>query len=372
VVQREAYIDALRGYAILAVIMVHSSQLVSGLEWPIRQFAQKGQRGVQLFFVVSALTLMSSWHRRNDGAGPFLIRRAFRIAPMFWLAIIFFVLLDGFGPRYFAPEGIGWLHVAATAAFVHGWYPTTINSVVPGGWSIAVEMMFYLGFPFIVWWLREWRSTTLALAVAMLVAPELSRTVPGLLWPRMSDGVVGNFGALWLPKQLPVFLIGVLTFHLSNRLSGKCSMRGLEIGAAVCVALILLAPFLPGIGGLYPCAALFGALAFTLGQGAGKWLVVAPVRALGIVSYSAYLVHFAILGVLVRLRDTGIDPFGIGDAAHGWSYFLFCYIALVAATAACSTLTYRYVEKPGIAVGRWLANRMRPRNFPCRASSQLD
>jgi len=58
---------------------------------------------------------------------------------MFWLAIPFFLLLTGKG----APA---W-EVATTALFVHGFHPQTINSVVPGGWSIAVEMTFYAVFP---------------------------------------------------------------------------------------------------------------------------------------------------------------------------------------------------------------------------------
>ena len=61
------YIDALRGYAILGVVAVHASIAVPDLEWPLRFLAEQGARGVQLFFVVSALTLMLSWHARDDG-----------------------------------------------------------------------------------------------------------------------------------------------------------------------------------------------------------------------------------------------------------------------------------------------------------------
>jgi hypothetical protein len=55
-----AYIDALRGYAILGVIGVHASQSGAELAWPLQLLADQGARGVQLFFVVSALTLMLS------------------------------------------------------------------------------------------------------------------------------------------------------------------------------------------------------------------------------------------------------------------------------------------------------------------------
>lgn len=57
---------------------------------------------------------------------------------MFWLAIPFFLLLNGKAPAW---------EVATIALFVHGFHPQSINSVVPGGWSIAVEMTFYAVFP---------------------------------------------------------------------------------------------------------------------------------------------------------------------------------------------------------------------------------
>ena len=109
-----------------------------------RTLVDQGARGVQLFFVASALTLVMSWTSRNDGALRFYVRRLFRIAPMFWLGIAFFVWLDGFGPRYFSLKGIDETHVILTSIFLHGWHPEYITSLVHGEWSIAVEMVFTL------------------------------------------------------------------------------------------------------------------------------------------------------------------------------------------------------------------------------------
>lgn len=54
------YIDALRGVAILMVIAVHSSQSVTNLPALVSKVASYGQMGVQLFFVLSAITLCYS------------------------------------------------------------------------------------------------------------------------------------------------------------------------------------------------------------------------------------------------------------------------------------------------------------------------
>jgi len=55
-VRRFDYLDALRGYAILSVIVVHASQYFGTDSSPAAaQFLSQGARGVQLFFVVKVV-----------------------------------------------------------------------------------------------------------------------------------------------------------------------------------------------------------------------------------------------------------------------------------------------------------------------------
>ena len=51
------YIDSLRGVAILMVILVHVSLSVHDLPYIIELFSKYGQMGVQLFFMISSVTL---------------------------------------------------------------------------------------------------------------------------------------------------------------------------------------------------------------------------------------------------------------------------------------------------------------------------
>jgi peptidoglycan/LPS O-acetylase OafA/YrhL len=101
--------------------------------------------------MASAFTLFPSMaQRRARDRHPvvaFFVRRFFRITPLFWLAIPLYLLYNGTGPGPYAPEGLRPWHVAVTAAFLHGWHPETIDSVVPGGWSIAVESSFICSCP---------------------------------------------------------------------------------------------------------------------------------------------------------------------------------------------------------------------------------
>src|SRR6478735_102007 len=151
------YIDTLRGLAILAVIIVHCSIYGNNEFLPsiFKSIVYSGLHGVQLFYVVSAFTMFLTLHSR-DGKEEFLwpkffIRRFFRIAPMYFVGICYFLWQDGFGQRYWLGDAdhITSLNILSNFLFIHGFNPYWITSVVPGGWSIADEMLFYCLIPFL-------------------------------------------------------------------------------------------------------------------------------------------------------------------------------------------------------------------------------
>ncbi len=220
------YIDALRGLAFLMVLLCHSEIWASfghtPLELLLDRFLSRGVYGVQLFFVISAFTLFQSMDVRSQRdvrpARAFFVRRFFRIAPLFWSAMVFYLVWYGLQPRDFAPGGITASNVALNAAFLHGWHPATINSLVPGGWSIAVEMMFYLMLPSLYRWFRTPRRLVILLAMALFISWAISsKNLAGLIYPnwnRVNPGLVSVFGYYWLPSQFPVFVLGILLYTL--------------------------------------------------------------------------------------------------------------------------------------------------------------
>src|SRR6185437_7339568 len=159
--------------------------------------------------------------------------------------------LNGTGSSLYSPDGIGIRHIAMTAMLIHGFWPDTISSVVPGGWSVADEVIFYALFPAIVPSLikASWKSFIIVAAAAIVLGPRLSGIFENgfsYLFPGL-DSVAGNYFALWwFPRQLPCFLFGIMLF----RLSAEGRSISVSVARNVCflaIALMLSIPFLNGV-----------------------------------------------------------------------------------------------------------------------------
>jgi exopolysaccharide production protein ExoZ len=344
------YIDALRGYAILMVIAVHTSQAFTDLPNALAKVLNQGARGVQLFFVTSALTLSMSWVARNESPADFYTRRIFRIAPMFWIAIVFFLWLNGTGPSIYAPDGIGFRHVLMTALLAHGLWPDTITSVVPGGWSVADEVIFYVLFPAVVPPLLKasWKSVIIVAVATVVLVPRLTGLLESLsyLLPASAESVAGIYYYLWFPRQLPCFIFGIALFKFSaERILLSASLA--RCMGVVAIALMLIIPFLEGVKYALPLGSVtsygiaFSLLALSLMYWPTSPLIGSPVIWIGKISYSAYFVHFAVLHYLLVLRPTG---WPVADVA-------FQYVVVVTITVGISSLTYLMIEKPMIRLG---------------------
>lgn len=149
------WVDALRGLAIFGVLICHAGQNVENLPSILGNLTYQGAMGVQLFYMISAFTLfLSLANRKKLEKKPlinFFIRRFFRIAPLFYCAIAFYVLTTGIGPSHWIEDGqsITIPNLITHLTFTNGWNPYWINSLVPVGWSIAIEMPFYLIVPYL-------------------------------------------------------------------------------------------------------------------------------------------------------------------------------------------------------------------------------
>jgi peptidoglycan/LPS O-acetylase OafA/YrhL len=348
-------LDFLRGIAILGVVCFHVNGLFPADNSALQLVAGQGFFGVQLFFVVSALTMCLMWERRAGEYYPtvkFYIRRFFRIAPPFWLAIIFYSWLGAGQASEWAPAGLSVRHFATTAAFVHTFWPDTINSVVPGGWSIGVEMLFYLFFPFIISWrCRPHIFLLIAFAIYLFNIFAVRPTSLALLHSYPYPSLVQQFLYFQFFNQAPIFLAGIWLYkflHLPEKSYFWPAIIGLIwIALAFFLKVVLgfnSAPFF-----WLPIAGLLLAAYVVLSLQISWW----PLNRLGAMSYSIYLTHFAVVrGVELLFRAASID-------AHETWVFGLALALTVSCCVALGSLLEATIESWSSALGKYIVGSLR-------------
>jgi peptidoglycan/LPS O-acetylase OafA/YrhL len=163
------YLDALRGLAIVGVIINHFI--------PVPGALYCGWMGVELFFVLSGFLItriLIAERTEAERAGTrgsalisFYCRRALRIFPIYYLCVLGLLLLKTSGMK----ERI-WYHLTYTSNFRLVLHPLEPN-YVRHFWSLCVEEQFYLVWPFLMLFLP--RRVLLPVMVGTVLVGPLSR-----------------------------------------------------------------------------------------------------------------------------------------------------------------------------------------------------
>ncbi len=332
-------LDSLRGLAIALVVLFHV-QLQFPAPGLLGRAALLGYNGVQLFFVVSGITMCYMWSARREETwetGKFLIRRLCRIAPPFWFAIVFYMLWRQTGWSNLKPADAS--DAVITALLVHGWVPHDINLVVPGGWSIAAEAGFYVLFPWLVTRLptataRLWAAFGLWAVCAVCVA--LIRLQWGV------DETVLYYSLL---TQLPIFVLAMAMFAAlfsADRIPLLHATAIFVTWAAVGIAGKWMNwPTRPGMWAEVVLMLALTALVL-------QRFEVRPLAFLGRISFSAYLFHFAVIDVLALLLPT----------SRGFATFAIGLTLTWAGTIGVAWISARTLEAWSTALGRVLVVRL--------------
>ena len=370
--QKLDYIDAVRGWAILLVITCHVGGMFAELPYPVKKLTNFGCHGVQLFFLASAVTLLLSWNRvkERDAAKTrhFFLRRFFRIAPMYYAGALLYFLVD-------PPEdGFDLLQLLRTLLFVNVWQPEGIPTtpgwiVVPGGWSIGVEFTFYALFPILATLVTSLPRALLFFVCAMAVA--FGSNQAGAVWlSAYSETASGNFLYFWFPNQMPVFALGFVLYFVLRRTPafGLRVLTTYACLAALLVAYVALAEH-PGTGSKFSlhnpappillASLLFMVFILLLGRGPATLATHPFIRKIGVLSFSAYVLHFLFVHQIPRLSGGLIDTGATGYAAI--ASFALLWSATLLATIGTSYLAHRLIELPGVELGRRLTVRRGPR-----------
>jgi peptidoglycan/LPS O-acetylase OafA/YrhL len=358
--KKHEYIDSLRGIAILMVIMVHIPFIGGiGPAMPyfsdiVLKFIGNGHLGVNLFFVVSAYTLMLSHQKRQyeDHAGRnFFIRRFFRIAPMYYLAIIYFTFSSYLGFDLSNWENVPKKELLTNIFFINGFFPEYIHRYVPGGWSITVEFTFYAVFLFLFSKIKNMDTALKFTLSALLFSTVFSFVLSG------TGADHNNFLGLNFITQLPVFSLGMLAFFI---VSNNEKSSGMKRSSFLFLTLTLLIYCYVAINYDFLYSIVFFLLLIILTQKAYPLFSNKILAKIGKVSFSLYLMHFIVMTFFNR--HGWMTWVKIDSTLTAYLYFILAYICLFAVSYVCSVITHKFIEVPGQNLGRKLIKKLNPIN----------
>ncbi|MBK1837373.1 acyltransferase [Azospirillum sp. YIM B02556] len=346
----------LRGIAALWVVLYHYSvQYFPNLHPDsYTHLVQKGYLAVDLFFMLSGFVLTHVYHGTfsrsvGDKYWSFLRARIARLYPLH-LAVLLLFVATALGTRaveYAATgsfpaiplkgaESVGAL--VANLFMLQGLYASMLSWNYPA-WSISLEFMAYLVFPFALPWV--WRAggrTQVLLAGAALA------TLGALAWVTQ-DNLNQWDGPQALLRCLPEFLLGTLLYSaFRSGLAASVMSSDLTIAGIVLAIVMLLHTGGPDLLAVPLFALLILAAVANRGRAAGM-LNVRPLVWLGDVSYSLYLIHGFVEYATTRLLGLGFGIYDRKELPGSWSMALL--VAMVTTCLLLAGPAYRRIEIGG-------------------------
>jgi peptidoglycan/LPS O-acetylase OafA/YrhL len=365
-------LDALRGVAILAVFAQHlGDRFMPFVEGEVESALPPGPAawaltvlhhahwGVDLFFVLSGFSLAQGYLRAfaRGAAVParaFLLRRAARVLPAYYLALAVVLLFHGGVVRL---PGLGGA-LAAHLLVLQGYVAPGGIELIGATWSLTTEIGFYLLLPLLARPLlgpggRKWIAGAVICLSAWGIRAALHAAT---LTPGARTTLLEATQRRWIVSRLDQFVLGAMAAAIASEIAraelGERARRIAPAALAAAVGALVVGFRLEGElylvpGGSWPYAVISLAtaalvLAAALCEGrALRLLAPAPIRAVGVVSYGVFLYHQLALGLAGWMLP-----------APGWSSLGANATLALAISLAAGAASWVFVERPAM---RWAA-----------------
>lgn len=338
---RLLFLDGLRGFAILMVMLRHYYIETSYISFPRWANVLKIEVGVLLFLVLSGFGLAWAYlgpKQRPFSARDFFLRRCCRILPAYYVALLLAVCLAlPMAPHELLQQVV--THITLT----HNLFSDTVLGLYAPFWSMALEFQLYLCFPFVLWSFRRWG---------------VGRTLFGLFLFHVAFRTYTlRYGTSYTPYTFTVqwsvlgrlfsftLAMGASTLVAKWQVSPPSRLVHRLLPVATCLLLIGGVLTWYSLSSVHPLTDLCWSIGFvgvilwcSIHQ---DWLArLLPYRlltTLGIMSYSVFLIHAQVLTHLV-------SPWYASHPSPPSPLFVLPFA--LAAMVAVSWLFYWGVEKP--------------------------
>ena len=333
-------LQGLRGVAVLGVVLFHMTSVeakYSAGDILLPRLLDFFQLGVDLFFVISGFVMVIvSRGRFQNGveAQRFLFNRVSRIYPTYWL--YFFITLAVYLVQ---PALVNSGHGSSNLLMSFLLLPNDKVLLVMVAWSLVFELWFYVVFSAFLL-LRE-RHLPLALGIwaAVLVLfngffnwEDYGSALKIILHPYALEFIVGAALALFFYSRHSVRLPTAAVWTL---------LIGAVVVAIPVIGWLRLYDA-QGLLRMLSVGATFGVIVvtFALLERRGQFAMPKALVAVGDMSYTVYLSHLLVLGVIGRAWAL------LGAWPHTLLDNLFFAVLMMAAAVCYGWVGYRGFEKP--------------------------
>ncbi len=281
--------EGLRGIAVFLVFLFHYCSLTTpfinpnSISGTALQFIHGfGDIGVDLFFVLSGFLIYGTLIRKPTKYTPYIKKRITRIYPTFLAVFVLYLALSVIMPSESKlPNGItnSAIYIIQNLLLLPG--ILDIKPMITVAWSLSYEFLYYLLMPLIIASLRM-RSWHYKARIAF--------------WSIVSIVGFAVFHFYGGHIRLIIFVSGILLYEIyDNKLIRPPAYFG-TFCLLLAVTTFAVRGHL-GLSGIIPTLILFILFFFTCLEsfvsktGSARWLTYTPLRWLGNMSYSYYLIH---------------------------------------------------------------------------------
>ncbi len=345
--ERFHFLDGLRGIAASLIVIHHSfmsnvAKFFDAHHLPFIGQALKGftQSGVQLFFVLSGVVLLRPYLRgqRQFKTLDYFYRRAKRIYPPFWGALVFGSLVIFINNRF--PTWYSVILVQFSwQGFLNHIPILNINPPVYNAawWSLQIEMLFYLFVPIFVYIFKKIGVISTNKLYVYLFGMVVSVLAIQLLCTQYFPGFYSIYSQSLNIKiiinYLVCFFMGI--YLASNDPEVKAGYNLMIAGALLLVVSYFYRPMVESAYGLI----YGGFLVLSFNMHSIKRVLGNPYMIwLGERSYSLFLIHFSVF----YITDFFISHFLSG---RGFGYAFFSRAIGIPMAMFAAMLLFHFVER---------------------------
>lgn len=341
-------IQLLRALAVILVVYVHiidSSAFINPSQQHFFHLENWGAIGLDLFFVISGfiMTVITPKYINSGNWIDFLAKRALRVIPLYWLLSAFSLAVSMVRGASFSFEKI-----MKTLLFIPFFENSFTFPIIPVGWSLSIEIYFYLLIALLLVVAKKNIYKTLVIvlivcsAIGYFLQPQ-SALLRFLFSPLLTEFAFGILAGL-ICKQI------IARKTIENEAVLKQLAFTATLGGMVIMVLSLFTGFLDIDNALVvseqPETAFYRILIWgapsaifltgfvlleRLYEFRTPWLFVT----LGDASYSCYLLHTTLL------IPIAMKLFKLTGISNGDTYVFFCMLIVLSG----SLIFYHFFEK---------------------------